>query len=224
MNLQKKIKLSCVSVLSAAAISLTGCASSGASAPIESIGPISAQESQGQVLHTSGLAYNKGLDSRSIKQLQQDIYNPGSYNVQQQQEMVQALANMSCKTVYFAFDSTRITDIDKSCLAQVANYLIKYKQPIRLAGHTDPRGSEKYNLNLGQRRGDSVRRYLLQQGVSSTQMCAISYGKSQPAANPQNLYKTMCSTDSSKACKSKAEEKAYYLDRRVQLGLGQKCR
>uniref|UniRef100_UPI0013C30B9C OmpA family protein n=1 Tax=Facilibium subflavum TaxID=2219058 RepID=UPI0013C30B9C len=201
---------------------LAGCASQG-SAPIEGIGP-QAGASQEPAVQTSGLGQVEGLQGESIAQLQQRIYNASAYTPAQQQQMIAALRQISCKIVYFAFDSTKLTDQAQTCLKQVANYAIEFKQPIRLAGHTDPRGSEKYNLNLGQRRGDSVRQYLLQEGVPSNLLCTVSYGESQPAVSPQALYAQMCKNAMTKECKGEAQQKAYYLDRRVVLDFGQKCR
>lgn len=218
-NKQTKKKL--LTVTSALSIALmAGCASQPQS-PIEGIGP---EGGTGLGAKTNGLVETGALDSQSIAELQSQIANIDQYSAQEQQAMMATLQGMSaCKTVYFEFNSTALADDAKNCLNQVATYLVKYKQPLRLAGHTDPRGSEKYNLNLGQRRADGVRQYLLQQGVNVNQICTVSYGKSQPVAAPSQFYAQMCNGVENNVCKAKAEQHAYYLDRRAELEFGQSC-
>ena len=53
---------------------------------------------------------------------------------------------------------------------------------VRLEGHTDERGSREYNIGLGERRAQSVRRALLLQGATDTQISTVSYGEERPAA------------------------------------------
>jgi peptidoglycan-associated lipoprotein len=52
---------------------------------------------------------------------------------------------------------------------------------VRLEGHTDERGSREYNIALGDRRAQSVRRVLLFQGASTDQIDTVSYGEEKPA-------------------------------------------
>ncbi len=53
---------------------------------------------------------------------------------------------------------------------------------VRLEGHTDERGSREYNIGLGERRAQAVRRALLLQGVAEAQITTVSYGEERPAA------------------------------------------
>jgi outer membrane protein OmpA-like peptidoglycan-associated protein len=53
---------------------------------------------------------------------------------------------------------------------------------VRVEGHTDSRGGDDYNLDLSQRRADSVRNYLIQKGVPADQLIAVGYGETQPIA------------------------------------------
>jgi len=53
---------------------------------------------------------------------------------------------------------------------------------VRLEGHTDERGSREYNIGLGERRAQSVRRALLLQGAADAQISTVSYGEERPAA------------------------------------------
>jgi OOP family OmpA-OmpF porin len=69
-------------------------------------------------------------------------------------------------------------------LDPVASNLKKYPGlEIELQGHTDSVGADPYNVRLSQRRADSVREYLLAQGVSASQVVALGYGETQPISD-----------------------------------------
>ena len=53
---------------------------------------------------------------------------------------------------------------------------------VRLEGHTDERGSREYNIGLGERRAQTVRKALMLQGVAEAQITTVSYGEERPAA------------------------------------------
>ncbi len=57
---------------------------------------------------------------------------------------------------------------------------------LRLEGHCDERGSNEYNLALGQRRAESVRRYLMSYGIDASRFATISYGEERPLVDAQN--------------------------------------
>lgn len=87
------------------------------------------------------------------------------------------------KTVYFDYDSFAIRSEFQATLEAHAKYLKADKtRKVNIEGHTDERGGREYNLALGQKRAEAVRKALLLQGVADVQMEAISYGKEKPAA------------------------------------------
>lgn len=86
------------------------------------------------------------------------------------------------KTVYFDYDSFVIRSEFQATLEAHAKYLKADKsRRVSIEGHTDERGGREYNLALGQKRAEAVRKALQLQGVSDAQMEAISYGKEKPA-------------------------------------------
>ena len=86
------------------------------------------------------------------------------------------------RTVYFDFDSAEIKGEGTDIVAAHAKYLAKNPATrVRLEGHTDERGSREYNIGLGERRAQSVRRALLLQGAADTQISTVSYGEERPA-------------------------------------------
>jgi peptidoglycan-associated lipoprotein len=95
----------------------------------------------------------------------------------------QALADLAQKSiVYFDFDSSEIRSEYVSVIAAHAGYLVKFPNArVRLEGHTDERGSREYNIGLGERRAQAVRRALMLQGVADAQVTTVSYGEERPA-------------------------------------------
>jgi len=86
------------------------------------------------------------------------------------------------RTVYFDFDSSEIKGEGTDIVAAHAKYLAANPATrVRLEGHTDERGSREYNIGLGERRAQSVRRALLLQGAVDAQISTVSYGEERPA-------------------------------------------
>jgi peptidoglycan-associated lipoprotein len=86
------------------------------------------------------------------------------------------------RIVYFDFDSAVIKGQGVDVVAAHAKYLAGSPQArVRLEGNTDERGSREYNIGLGDRRAQAVRRSLLLQGVSEGQLTIVSYGEERPA-------------------------------------------
>ncbi|CDG84439.1 peptidoglycan-associated lipoprotein Pal [Janthinobacterium agaricidamnosum] len=94
------------------------------------------------------------------------------------------LANRS---VYFDFDSYVVREADKSVVENHSGYLNSHKQrKILVQGNTDERGGAEYNLALGQKRAEAVRKSLVALGVSDGQVEAVSLGKEKPKASGSN--------------------------------------
>jgi peptidoglycan-associated lipoprotein len=90
------------------------------------------------------------------------------------------LANRS---VYFDFDSYTVRDDGKAVVENHSAYLTKNKQrKVLIQGNTDERGGTEYNLALGQKRAEAVRKAMAALGVSDSQMEAVSLGKEKPKA------------------------------------------
>ena len=91
------------------------------------------------------------------------------------------------KSVYFGLDEYTVQTKYQKMLSAHAGYLkANPKQKIIIQGNTDDRGTAEYNLALGQRRSDAVRKSLNLMGVSDDQMEAVSFGKEKPKAEGDN--------------------------------------
>ncbi len=101
--------------------------------------------------------------------------------------------------VYFDYDQAEIKPEFNAMLAAHGQYLAKNATAtVRLEGNTDERGSREYNIGLGERRAQSVRRALMLQGAAANQLTTVSYGEERPAATG-------------------SDEEAWRLNRRVEL-------
>jgi len=85
--------------------------------------------------------------------------------------------------VFFAFNESQLSGDARGTLDRQAGWLQRYQQVgVQIAGNCDERGTEEYNLALGQRRANAARDYLVARGVSSARITTISYGKDRPVA------------------------------------------
>lgn len=89
--------------------------------------------------------------------------------------------------VYFEFDSWRLREEDRKVLESNADWLKAHPQvSLTIEGHTDPRGTQAYNLTLGEKRAETVRRYLAELGVDPERMEIVSYGKERLICREQH--------------------------------------
>jgi peptidoglycan-associated lipoprotein len=131
-------------------------------------------------------ASTRGADGRGIGVFEDDI-------ARGQQGLLDELI------VYFEYDQSDVPARYNEMLAAHGRYLSTNSGArIRLEGHADERGSREYNIGLGERRSQSVRRILMLQGASAEQLSTVSYGEERPAALG-------------------SDEEAYSLNRRVEI-------
>lgn len=87
----------------------------------------------------------------------------------------------SSHSVYFAFDSSALDASARSILDANAAWLkANPGKKVTIEGNCDERGSREYNLALGQRRADSVRAYLVKDGVTASRIDTVSFGEERP--------------------------------------------
>jgi peptidoglycan-associated lipoprotein len=85
--------------------------------------------------------------------------------------------------VFFALNQSTLSGDARGTLDREAGFFAKYPQDsLQIAGNCDERGTEEYNIALGQRRANAARDYLVAKGVASSRISTISYGKDRPVA------------------------------------------
>ena len=87
------------------------------------------------------------------------------------------------RSVYFDFDSYVVKDEYTPVVQANSKYLASKKdRKVTIQGNTDERGTAEYNLALGQKRAEAVRKSLSAMGIADSQMEAVSFGKEKPKA------------------------------------------
>ncbi len=121
--------------------------------------------------------------------------------VSPERELAAKIKNGTIKRVYFAYDKAQLSAAAKTTLQQNALQFRQYATVnFVIEGHCDERGSEEYNLALGDRRAIAVRDYLIQLGIERGRIQAVSYGEELPLDTSKN-------------------ERAYARNRRAQFSL-----
>ncbi len=93
----------------------------------------------------------------------------------------------STRVIHFDFDRSEIKFEYQAIVVAHGEYLAQHpSQTVTIEGHCDERGSREYNIGLGERRANTVKRLLMAQGATSGQITTVSYGEEQPVAVASN--------------------------------------
>ena len=97
------------------------------------------------------------------------------------------VAQAGSDRVLFALDSYALDEAARQILGAQASWLGQYPAiRVTVEGHTDERGTREYNLALGERRASAAKNFLAAQGVDSSRISIISYGKERPEMDGSN--------------------------------------
>jgi peptidoglycan-associated lipoprotein len=120
----------------------------------------------------SGLGGAGGANNAGLNGMGGGHYPPGS-----QEDLAQTAGDR----IYFDTDQSTVTTQSRDTLERQAQWLQQNARVnVWVAGNCDERGTEEYNLALGQRRANSDRDYLASRGIDARRIQTISYGKSRP--------------------------------------------
>ena len=104
-----------------------------------------------------------------------------------EKSMSSNLSNKDIKDIFFDYDAYTLSDDSKSRLQNNASLLKSKKvKKVIIEGHSDERGTNEYNLALGERRAQSTKRYLTALGINSSDIATISFGEEKPICSDQN--------------------------------------
>ena len=96
---------------------------------------------------------------------------------------------LAVRIIYFEYDSSDIKFEDRATVEAHAAYLVANPNTnMTLEGHADERGSREYNLALGERRAQTVKRQMTLLGASPSQIRTVSYGEERPAIDNHDEY------------------------------------
>ena len=89
-------------------------------------------------------------------------------------------------TVFFAYDSADLSDAGKASLQKNSTWMMRWTSTrVTVEGHADSRGTNEYNLALGERRAAAVKDYLVSLGVAADRVTVVSKGKEAPECSVQ---------------------------------------
>jgi peptidoglycan-associated lipoprotein len=116
-------------------------------------------------------------------------------------ESREPVTGVSFSPVYFGFDSYQLAPVEVSKIEQVAQHLLQNSSHVVLIdGHCDERGSNEYNLSLGEQRAQTIRGYIVSLGIDGGRVQTRSFGEEKPASPGRS-------------------EEAYRLNRRGEFGI-----
>lgn len=161
-----------VLLLTASALVLAGCASSGGPGAANGAMPGPGAANGSQVGQTQGQGQGEAV-ARGLRGIPPEdrakFKNPDN--------------PLSTRVIHFAFDSSNIPSRYADVIRAHAQYLGNHPQVhLRIEGHTDKRGTREYNIALGARRAKSVKHALVISGASSGQISTLSFGEERPVA------------------------------------------
>jgi peptidoglycan-associated lipoprotein len=171
-------------VLLASLIALSACSSVqlDKKAPVDDRTGSSASSASSNDSAKTGAANDGSADSRAG-----DKNAQSNQNGQNADPLNDATGMLAKRSVYFDFDSYVVKDEFKPVIEAHSQYLIKNAdRKVVIQGNTDERGGSEYNLALGQKRAEAVRRALNLLGVADSQIEAVSFGKEKPKATGSN--------------------------------------
>ena len=149
------------------AVALVGCQTTPEPAPVEDKSASTAAPDSGSTSGTSTTGANQGAVSGSTTGAANPLRDPNNI--------------LSKRNIFFEFDSFAVSDQYKPIVEAHARYLNANRNArIALQGHADERGSREYNIALGQKRADAVKRMMTLLGVQEMQIETVSFGKEKP--------------------------------------------
>ena len=100
---------------------------------------------------------------------------------------IKANESIVLNNVFFKFDSDELASDSKTELNKLFTLLSNNPTiKVEIQGHSDSKGNDNYNLNLSQKRAESVRKYLTKKGIKKTRITAVGYGEKKPIARNEN--------------------------------------
>jgi peptidoglycan-associated lipoprotein len=177
--MRKKI-IGCIVVLSFGALVSGGCAKKDVvktEEPVTAVQSVPPAQEYAKPIEEAKPAPTPVVETPTKEaSIQQETPKEGMQGMQESQ-----LQN-ELQKIYFNFDSADLSDDSRSKLAKNAELLAKQTSvKLRIEGNCDERGSDDYNMALGERRAKAARDYLVNLGVQPDRLTVISYGEEKPA-------------------------------------------
>jgi peptidoglycan-associated lipoprotein len=143
----------------------------------EGVRPVTSEPKQAEVAKPDG-------DYESRKRAEEEHLA----KLREQEERLQKeIRAFESENIYFDFDKADLKPEAKAVLKKKAQWLLDNAQfSVRIEGHCDERGTNEYNLALGERRANTAKAYMIALGVSEKRLSSVTYGEERPADQGHN--------------------------------------
>jgi len=178
--MHKKI-LGCMLVLALAALVSAGCAKKDV---VKSEEPVAAQ-TQTAPAESKAASEQAKAEPAAAGKAEPTVEATKEQAVKQEAQAQAPAAQLQAglQAVYFAFDSSTLSEEARTGLTKNADFLKTQGAKVKIEGNCDERGSDDYNLALGERRAKAAKDYLVNLGIPADRLSTISYGKEKPAVD-----------------------------------------
>lgn len=136
---------------------------------------------------TNSLSEQERLKAAALAEQQRLLAEQERLLAEQERLKAEAASMLATRLVHFDYDSSDLSSQDQRVLQAHAQYLkANTSAKVLLAGHADERGTREYNMALGERRANAVQAFFVSNGVKSSQLDTVSFGKEKPLNNGTN--------------------------------------
>ncbi|KPK25858.1 MAG: hypothetical protein AMJ61_10745 [Desulfobacterales bacterium SG8_35_2] len=109
--------------------------------------------------------------------------------MEKEPEVLEGRTSAPLLPIYFDFDKSNIKEDQRARIVENATFLSENKGVrVRIEGNCDERGTNEYNMALGERRANSAKKYLVNLGIHEDRMHTISYGEEKPLLHGHDEY------------------------------------
>ncbi|MGD9212296.1 MAG: peptidoglycan-associated lipoprotein Pal [Desulfobacteraceae bacterium] len=129
------------------------------------------------------------LDEQALEEqrLEEERLAAEQEQLKKEQEAIAAKEKFENEDIFFDFDSSIVLSAAQMMLQEKASWLEDNSDiKVIIEGHCDERGTEAYNLALGERRAEAVKNYLIDLGINPKRLTSISFGEERPVDPAQN--------------------------------------
>jgi len=147
------------------------------------------KETAGQPVKEEAVAEKPAIEGKAEKEIvKEDIYaaregKPVEGEISKEGKVA---TRDIFKDIYFDFDKYDIRADARPVLDEIATWMKQNNKNIIIEGHCDERGTNEYNLALGEKRAKAARDYLITRGVSSSRITTLTYGEERPQCTEHN--------------------------------------
>jgi peptidoglycan-associated lipoprotein len=144
-------------------------------------------ESEPEVTEAPPVEETEPMEAEEPMETEPIVDEEAMASVQEREAAMAARNKFINEAVYFEFDSSALLPAGQQVIAEKVDYMIAHQDiTVTVEGHCDERGTDAYNMALGQKRADAVRDFMVNLGVNGRRLNTISYGEERPVDFGQN--------------------------------------